>query len=100
MKYKIRFTPDARDDLEATKEYLSQFYPSTPKKFFTALRKRITQLKDFPYLCPAYEDDADYRKLTVGDYLVFYMVNEDIKYVEVHRIFHASRDIKQHLNSL
>lgn len=53
--------------------------------------------RDFPYSCPIYEDDPDYRTLVVGDYLVFYMVNEDDKIVEIHRIFHGSKDTKQQL---
>jgi hypothetical protein len=34
--------------------------------------------------------------LAVGDYLVFYMVNEEEKTVEIHRIFHGSQDVRQH----
>ena len=95
MKYKIRFMPDAKDDLVVIKQYLSQFYPGTTGRFITLLKKRITRLKDFPYLCPVYEDDAEYRKLIVGDYLVFYIVNDSSGYVDIHRIFHGSRNIKR-----
>jgi plasmid stabilization system protein ParE len=45
-----------------------------------------------------YEDDTDYRILVVGDFLVFYMVKEDGKIVEIHRIFHSTQDIGPHLN--
>jgi plasmid stabilization system protein ParE len=61
------------------------------------LKKKTNRLKTHPYSCPVYEDVPDYRKLVVGDYLVFYIVNEDAKIVEIHRIFHGSRDIRQHL---
>ena len=87
--------PDAKDDLILIKTYLNQFYPGTTSRFITHLNKRVTQIKDFPFLCPVYEDDTDYRKLVVGDYLVFYMVNEEKRFIEVHRIFHNSRNIKQ-----
>ena len=89
--------PDARDDLKLIKEYLSQFYPNTPNKFFSLLKKRLNQLKEFPYSCPAYEDDENYRKLTVENYLVFYVVNESNKSVDVYAVFHGSRNVKQHL---
>ena len=100
MKYKIKFMPDTRDDLKLIKEYQSQFYPNTPKKFFALLRKRIGQLKEFSYSCPVYEDDENYRKLIVGNYLVFYIVNESNKSVDVYAVFHGSRDIKQHLSPI
>jgi plasmid stabilization system protein ParE len=84
-------------DFEDIEAYLSQYDESAVKRFFALLKKKIAILKDFPYSCPVYEDDPDYRKLVVGDYLVFYMVDEDAKTVEIHRIFHGSRDIKRHL---
>lgn len=97
MKYLIRYFDEAASDKSEIKKYLSQYYESTVENFFHLLKKKISRLKDFPYSCPVYEDDPDYRKLIVGDYLVFYMVNETNKIVEIHRIFHGSRDIRQHL---
>jgi len=97
MNYKIKYLPETIADRDAIKDYLSQYYVSTVKKFFKLLKEKTALLTRFPYSCPAYEDDPDYRVLIVGDYLVFYMVNEDEKIVEIHRIFHGSRDIKQHL---
>ena len=98
MKYRIKYLPDTVTDREEIKTYLSQFYGSTVKKFIVSLRKKTSQLKSFPYSCPVYELDTDYRKLVVGDYLVLYMVNEDAKTVEIHRIFHESQNIKQLLD--
>jgi len=93
----IKFLPKAISDQADIKTYLSQYYPGTNQRFFSLLKKKIARLKTYPYSCPIYEDDSDYRKLVVGDYLVFYMVNEEAKIVEVHRILHGSRDLSQHL---
>jgi len=90
MRYRVRFLPDTVADREEIRVYLSQYYESTVNNFFSLLKKRIASLKDFPYSCPTYENDPDYRKLVVGEYLVFY--------VEVHRIFHSSRDIRRIIN--
>jgi len=98
MRYKAKYFPETVSDREEIKAYLSQYYKSTVKNFFALLKSKIAQLKDFPYSCPTYEDDPDYHKLVVGDYLVFYMVNEDNKTVEIHRIFHGSKDIRQNLS--
>ncbi|MDR0220163.1 MAG: type II toxin-antitoxin system RelE/ParE family toxin [Lachnospiraceae bacterium] len=35
--------------------------------------------------------------MVVGDYLLFYSVDEKRKLVIVHRIFHSSRDIRQQM---
>ena len=92
--------PDAQDDLKLIREYLNQFYPNTPKKFFTLLQKRLNQLKEFPYSSPIYENDTNYRKLVIKDYLAFYIVNESNKSVDIYAVFHGSRDIKQHLSTI
>ena len=93
MKYSLKYLPDTVKDRENINAYLSEYYKGTAKRFFELLRKKTARLKDFPYSCPVYEDDPDYRRLVVGDYLVFYMVNETKKTVEIHRILHGSRNI-------
>ena len=97
MKYRIKYLSDTITDRNDIKTYLSQFYESTAKNFFALLKKKTAQLKSFPYSCPVYEDDSDYRVLVVRDYLVFYMVDEEEKIVEIHRIFHGSQDIKKQI---
>ncbi|MDR2599925.1 MAG: type II toxin-antitoxin system RelE/ParE family toxin [Oscillospiraceae bacterium] len=97
MRTEVIYLPKAISDQADIKTYLSQFYPGTAKRFFTLLKKKISRLKTHPYSCPVYEDVPDYRKLVVGNYLVFYVVSENKEIVEVHRILHGSRDISQHL---
>ena len=98
MKYRIRYLPDTVDDRLKIKNYLSRYYTGTAKRFFNLLKKKISKLRDFPYSCQVYEDDTDYRRLVVRDYLVFYMINEDKKTVYIHRIFHGSQDIDSQLH--
>jgi len=68
MKYRIKYLPDTIVDRKEIKDYLAKYYESTVKKFFAHLKERITQLEEFPYSCPIYEEDPDYRTLTVGEY--------------------------------
>jgi addiction module RelE/StbE family toxin len=98
MKYKISTLDEAYDDLKKIKKYLSQFYPGTVKKFVDLYKKRRDALRGFPFAHPVYEYNTKYRKLVVGDYLVFYIVREDTETVEVHRVLHGSRDIGRHLS--
>ena len=98
MKYRIRYLSEAVSDRNEIKTYLAQYYESTVKEFFSQLKERITLLKEYPYSCPVYEDDPDYRVLAFKDYLVFYMVDEGEKNVDIYRIFHSSQDIKRHIS--
>lgn len=99
MKYKLKYMEDTLVDRTQINEYMSQFYPGTAKRFFTKLKKQTARLKDYPYSCPVYEDDLDYRVLVVGEYLVFYMVDDDSKVVEIHRVFHGSKDISKEMGN-
>jgi len=100
VKYTIKFLPLSVTDLEDIKEYLSQYYESTVANFFNLLKEKISRLKNFPHSCPKYEDAPDYRRLVVGDYLVFYKVNEDEKSIEIHRILHGSQQIQNRLGNI
>jgi plasmid stabilization system protein ParE len=90
MKYTIHFLKLAQDDLKEILSYLSQFSPSTARNFPADLRSRIDLLKSMPLMCEQYHDDPFYRKMIVGDYLVFYHVDDGERVVEIHRILHGS----------
>jgi addiction module RelE/StbE family toxin len=95
MIYSIDYLPEAIDDIDAALAYLSRFYPSTAVSFYRTLERRIVQLAAHPYMAERWEHDHDFRKLVVGDYLVFYMVYDDTNTVEIHRILRASWNIRQ-----
>ena len=97
MKYNLTYLPGANRNLLEIDEYLSQFYPSTPAKFFSELDEKIELLKEHPYMCPKYIYNEKYRRLVVGDYLLFYTVDDDNNEILIHRILHGSQDITQHL---
>jgi addiction module RelE/StbE family toxin len=97
MRYKAEYIELARQDVSEIKEYLSQFYPSTPAKFLTELKQSVEALRDNPFKYPKYEDHPAYRRMVVLDYLVFYKVFEPTGIVEIHRVLHGMRNIKEHL---
>jgi len=94
MKYRSKYLPVFMADRDVIRAHLSRFYTGTEKRFFTLVRKKIKQLSDFPLMYPVFEFDPNYRKMVIGDYLLFYIVDEDNKMVEIHRIFHGAQDIR------
>ncbi|MCL2201766.1 MAG: type II toxin-antitoxin system RelE/ParE family toxin [Oscillospiraceae bacterium] len=96
-KYRLVYIVPARHDVANIKNYLSQFYPSTPGKFLKALKLSVEKLCDNPTLYGVYEGNSAYRKMAVLDYLVFYKVIEDDGVVEIHRVLYGMRDIKSNL---
>ena len=97
MNCQVVFMKDAECDLGDIEEYLSQFYANTVRKFFTKLQDRVLKLESMPYLYPVYGADPFFRRMVVGDYILFYSVEEERNLVVVHRIFHAARNISQQI---
>ena len=98
MVYKTRYTKIAEIDLFEVFDELSRFYPRTPKKFKSSLKKALSNIKLNPYMYKASPYNPDYRQFTISDYIVLYKVVEasiDIGYIEVYRILHGSRNIEQ-----
>ena len=98
MAFKARYSAIAEIDLFEVISELSQFYPSTPKKFKTALKKSLSSITRNPYMYKTSPYNPDYRQFTISDYIVFYKVIESSKntgYIEVYRILNGSRNIEQ-----
>jgi addiction module RelE/StbE family toxin len=97
LKYTVRFSPLAKEDKNEIKTYLSKFYQGTPRRFTNLLKKQIANLKENPYIYPEYPENAEYRRMSVGNYIVFYKVNEIEKQIIIYRILRASWDLPKYL---
>ena len=99
MSYQVVFTKEAELDLVGIEEYLSQFYAGTVRSFFEKLKKKVSLLETMPYMYPEYDADPFFRRMVIGDYLLFYAVDEEREQIVIHRIFHSARDISQQILS-
>jgi addiction module RelE/StbE family toxin len=97
LKYTVRFSPFAKEDKKEIKTYLSKFYPETPRRFTASLKEHIANLKDNPYIYPEYPENTDYRRMFVGNYIVFYKVNDAEKQIDIYRILRASWALPKYL---
>lgn len=95
--YRIVTLPQAERDLDDIVRYLNGFYPSTAQRQYDKLVDAILCLEEHPGKFEAYKPGCfhfAYRKMVVGDYLVFYVVEE--KEIVLHRILHGARDISHY----
>ena len=93
MHWKIVTLPKAREDYARTTEYLSGFYPSTPRKFHNAYLQALQRLKDNPHGCSVYYDCPEFRRIIIGKYTMFYIIDEERHEVHIHRILRSSWDL-------
>lgn len=71
--------------------------PKAAMDFINTLDKSILRLKQYPYSCKLYQPqeslETEYRFLPVKNYLVFFVVTENI--VEIHRIVYAKMNLEK-----
>ena len=90
MTYRIRLSERAKQDRDIIRAHLRQFYRNTAKNFFSALKKHLSLLCDSPYIGTPHKD---HRRLVVGEYLVFYQVDEIDRMIVISRILHGSQNM-------
>ncbi len=98
MDYRIRYLPVSRQNLDDILKNLSGFYPGTSSRFVMDLRQCIDNLRTQPLMYSVYADFPVYRHILVGDYIVFYVVNESNRTVEIHRILNGKQNVQSILD--
>ena len=95
--YRIEYFPHARDDLHEIQKYLDRVDSRLTTKIMMAFRERIEGLEEMPLRYPKYPYRPSYRVLGVHNYMIFYMVIEETKVVEIRRVLHGARNIEHEI---
>ena len=96
--YEVNFLPIAMQDAVEIVQYIKYELKnkSAADKFSNNILKSANVLQDFPYKNPAYfparKLKHEYRKQIIGNYIMFYWVDEEENKVTVARIIYAQRD--------
>jgi addiction module RelE/StbE family toxin len=91
-RYTVRYLKIALSDIKEIKKYNKRYSKKYQLDLINSLRKRCELLSENPFLFPTYQYNQSFRKMVVGDYLIFYKVSEDARLVSVYRILHGRRD--------
>lgn len=97
--YKLKYLPLAQKDLWDITSYITDNLkaPKAAMDFVDTLDNSISRLQQFPYSCKLYQPqeslEAEYRLLSVKNYLIFYIVTENE--VEIHRIVYAKMNLEK-----
>ena len=93
-KYKLIYLPIAYNDLDVIVEYILEDNPTAALETVERIQEAIEKLKTFPNIGSIPKDfrleQLGNRMLIVDDYLVFYVIDEDV--VRIRRILHGSRN--------
>ena len=101
--YKLEFMPIAKNDLLEIVGYIANDLqnPVAAEKFAEELIAGAEKICDFPYAHQVYIPikslESEYRRILVGNYFLFYTVDESKKAVTIMRVIYARRDIEKQL---
>ncbi|HOR85469.1 MAG TPA: type II toxin-antitoxin system RelE/ParE family toxin [Bacillota bacterium] len=91
--YKIEYLPSSAKDLTEIVDYIKIDNPQSAMNFVEKVDESISSLERFPFLGVVPKDirlqNLGYRMLIIENYLVFYVVLDDI--VEIRRITSGKR---------
>ena len=100
-RWNITVTPEFRDDVRNIYSYIANelLDPASAKNVADRILKAVASLSELPLRYPLYEKEPwqsrGLRKLTVGNYIVFYLANEETGTVIVLHVFYAGRNVEK-----
>ncbi len=100
MKYLVKLSFQANKDIEEIYEYISDTLceKEVALNMVHLLEKNILSLSEMPGRCKIYESEPwcsrEVHIMSVKKYIIFYVIDEKEKTVNVFRILYGSRDIE------
>jgi len=91
--YKIKFSELFDFDLIEMDLNLAE-YPKKAMRIIQKIDNAVSKLTETPEMYQVYEDFPIFRRIVVEDYLVFYLIKEDERIVEIHRLIYGRKDFK------
>ena len=100
-KWNVTVAPEFGDDLRNIHSYIANtlLEPAIAKNLIDRILKAVSTLVELPLRYPLYEKEPwqsrGLRKMSVGNYVVFYLANEESGNVIVLHVFYAGRNIEK-----
>lgn len=94
--YKLRYSPDALNDLDEIFDYIQNELqnPAAAQRTVTGILNAVEKLRDFPEMGSLLSSvtgiESDYRHLVCGSYIAFYRVDDANVFID--RILYGGRD--------
>lgn len=105
MIYSVEISQRAEEDLHEIFHYISDslLSPQSAERLLSRIETSIMSLDNMPYRFSAYDKEPwrsrGVRKMTVDNFLVFYIPDDEKRCVTVIRIMYGGRDIDKVLSS-
>lgn len=100
MKYTVKLSTQASEDIKDIYEYIADVLceKETALNILNLFEENILSLSEMPGRYRIYESEPWQSRgvhvMSVKKYLIFYVINEEEKTVNVFRVIYGSRDIE------
>jgi len=91
MSYQVQYSRRAIKNLQEIYDYINEYSIEAADRVIDEIDGRVADLEEMPAKYAIYPDKPAYRKMTVGNYLVFYKISEAQKLVRIYLIVHEKR---------
>ena len=104
MPYKLYYLPSAQQDILDVVRYICVTLqnPEAARRMVKRFTEAAENACSMPYACPVYIPvrplKYEYRKMIVGNYLIFYRVDELAGAVIVSRVIYGKRRVERLLD--
>lgn len=98
-EYQLTVLSPAYLDMTAAIKSLSEYSENAAARFVDSIEDCFNQIEKWPNMYAVYDDFPLYRKVSVMDYLIFYVVDHQTATVDVHRIVYGKRDVSKLLSA-
>lgn len=99
-KYRLEYAPAVYEDLDEIFSYISTELqePDTAYNLIERIEAAVLTIPCFPYKSPVARDamlaNKGYRMLTVENFAVFYLVDDDNQTVSIRRVLYGKRNFR------
>ena len=103
-EFQVKITPYALGQLQEIKGYISTSLqvPNTAKRWLANIKKELATLSQLPARFPLAEEEPWHsqgvHKMSVGNHLVYYWIDEDTRTVWIIAVIYGRRDQKEQLS--
>ena len=100
-KRNVTVTPEFREDIRNIYSYISNdlLEPASAKIIADRILKAVGSLSELPQCFPFYDKEPWHsrglRKMSVGNYVIFYIADDETSTVIVLHVFYAGRNIEK-----
>ena len=102
-KYSLVYLQSAKKDLIEVMRYITENLknPTAAKNLAGKIKKALETAGIYPYSNPLYYPlnslKYEYRKIIIDNYIVFYHVMEEEKYIIISRVIYGKRNLMRRL---